>query len=150
MQQKELLVSAIKNGTVIDHISSGQALKIVSILKLSAHKKLVTIGLNLPSKALKYKDLIKVEGKEMTPEEANQVAIVAPLASVNIIRNYKIVKKFNVELPKVVEHFAACPNPKCITNHEQVGSVFYVKQNGVVQLHCKYCEKIFKQEEINL
>ena len=146
---KQLLVSAIKNGTVIDHITAGNALKIIRVLNLAAHQKIVTVGLNLPSRAMKQKDIIKVEGRELTPEEANRVAILAPLASINIIRNYEIVKKFRASLPQTIEHLIVCPNPKCITNHEPMDTSFYVRPNGSEpKLKCAYCEKTFHQSEI--
>ena len=149
MTNHELLVSAIKNGTVIDHIAAGQALKIIRILRLPDHKKVVTLGLNLPSRAMGHKDLIKVEGRELTPEEANEVALLAPEASINIIKNYKVTKKFRVRIPEMIERVIVCPNAKCITNHERMMTVFFVRQQGkLLKLQCKYCEKIFGQGEI--
>lgn len=142
-------VFAIENGTVIDHIAAGAALKIIRILNLAAGNKIVTVGLNFPSKKLKFKDLVKVEKRELTPEEISRVAILAPAASINIIRNYKIAKKFKVSLPEKIKRLIVCPNPKCITNHEPMDSVFYVKPNGAEpKLKCAYCEKVFSQNEI--
>ncbi len=149
MTPQELLVSAIKDGTVIDHITAGRALKIIRVLRLPDHKKVVTVGLNLPSRAMGHKDLIKVEGRELTPEEANEVALLAPEASINIIKNYKVTKKFKVQIPQTIERVVVCPNPKCITNFERMTTLFSVKRYGtVIKLSCKYCEKIFEQEEI--
>lgn len=148
-QEKKLLVSAIKNGTVIDHIDAGHALKIIRILNLADHQKVVTVGLNLPSRAMKFKDIIKVEGRELTPEEANRVAILAPTASLNIIRNYEVVKKFNLKLPEKIDHLLVCPNLKCITNHEPMDSSFKIFPVGhEVKVKCVYCEKTFNQSEI--
>ncbi|MEK7212918.1 MAG: aspartate carbamoyltransferase regulatory subunit [Patescibacteria group bacterium] len=148
-QEKKLLVSAIKNGTVIDHIDAGHALKIIRILNLADHQKVVTVGLNLPSRAMKFKDIIKVEGRELTPEEANRVAILAPTANLNIIRNYEVVKKFNLKLPEKIDHLLVCPNLKCITNHEPMDSSFAVLPAGhEVKVKCVYCEKTFHQNEI--
>jgi aspartate carbamoyltransferase regulatory subunit len=148
-KDKKLLVSAIKNGTVIDHIEAGSALDIISILNLASHKHIVTVGLNLPSKSMKYKDLIKVAERELTQQEANQVAILAPDASINIVKDYEIVKKFKIEIPEKIEYVIVCPNPKCITNHERMDTCFYVKRNRKkISLQCKYCEKIFGQEDI--
>ncbi len=148
MSRTELLVSAIKNGSVIDHITMGHGLKIVQILQLAAHKKIVTVGLNLPSRAMQHKDLIKVEGRELTPDEGNEVALFAPQATINIIRNYKIVKKFSVVLPKTIDQLIVCPNPRCITNNEKMTTVFHLDQNEGVLLRCHYCEKIFKEDDI--
>ncbi|MFA7653925.1 MAG: aspartate carbamoyltransferase regulatory subunit [Candidatus Magasanikbacteria bacterium] len=146
---KQLLVAAIKNGTVIDHITAGHALKIIRLLNLASHNKVVTVGLNLPSQAMKLKDLIKVEDREITTEESNRVAILAPKASINIIKNYEVVKKIFVKLPDTIEYVVVCPNLKCITNNENMNSKFNViKEKDGIKLKCHYCEKIFKQEEI--
>lgn len=145
---KALIVAAIKNGTVIDHITAGQAIKIIRFLNLPAYRKLVTVGLNLPSRAMGSKDLIKVEGRELTPSEVNEVALVAPDASVNIIRNYKITRKFKVELPEKIERLIVCPNLNCITNHERMLGVFRVSRHKTIELACIYCEKVFSRDEI--
>lgn len=148
-KQKQLLVSAIKNGTVIDHITAGHALKIIRLLNLADHNKVVTVGLNLPSRAMRIKDLIKVECRELTPDEISRVAILAPRASINIIKNYKVTKKFHVNIPETIEYVIICPNPKCITNNESMSSKFNVlHENNKIKLKCNYCEKIFKQDEI--
>ena len=149
MNKKTLSVTAINNGTVIDHITAGHALKIVRLLNLADHNKVVTLGLNLPSKASKYKDIIKVEGRELNPKELHRIAIFAPDASINIIENYEIVKKFKIEMPDVVEYVVVCPNPNCITNNEIMDSKFNVRQEGEnIKLKCHYCEKIFDESEI--
>lgn len=146
---KKLLVAAIKDGTVIDHITAGAALKIIRLLNLASHKKLVTVGLNLPSHAMGLKDLIKVEEREIVPAEINKIAILAPHASINIIKNYEVVKKFVVELPEIVEYVVVCPNLKCITNNESMSTKFHVtKEKDSLKLKCHYCEKTFRQDEI--
>ena len=149
-EKKTLLVSAIKNGTVIDHLATGGAIKILRLLDLASHKKLVTVGLNLKSKTSRFKDLLKVEDRELTEEEANRVAIFSPEATINIIKNYRVVKKFTVAIPKVVASLIVCPNPKCITNHEPMETSFFVLHNGgkEVKLKCRYCEKIFHRDDI--
>ncbi|HBU06990.1 MAG TPA: aspartate carbamoyltransferase regulatory subunit [Candidatus Magasanikbacteria bacterium] len=146
---KQLLVTAIKDGTVIDHITAGHALKIIRLLNLADHNKLVTVGLNLPSKAMKFKDLIKVEDLELTPEQINRIAILAPDGTINIIKNYEVVKKFHVTLPDIIEYVVVCPNPKCITNNETMSSKFLtIKSKEEIKLRCHYCEKTFHQTEI--
>lgn len=147
---KTLAVAAIRNGTVIDHISAGHALKIVKLLKLAGHQQLVTLGLNLPSALLEYKDIIKVEGRELTPDEANQVAVFAPNASINIITEYEVSKKFKVSIPDMIESVIPCPNPRCISNHEEAKSSLNVirKVKKSIRLQCRYCRKIFTQKEI--
>ncbi len=142
-------VFAIEAGTVIDHIDAGNALKIISILDLYRDNHVVTMGMNFKSKSHGYKDIIKVEHRELTPEEVNRVAIFAPHASINIIRNYDVAKKFKAEIPDQIKHLIVCPNPMCITNHEKMDTLFGVKPNGHnLKLKCHYCEKQFLSEDI--
>lgn len=142
--KKTLSVAAIEQGTVIDHIPSGEGIRIVWLYGLTDQKKKVTLGLNLPSRSMKYKDLIKVEDRLITPEEGAQLAIFAPLATVNIISDFQIIKKFKVEMPREVEKIVLCPNRRCITNHESIVTKFYVLPcKDQVRLQCQYCEKSF-------
>lgn len=142
-----LSVSAIEYGTVIDHIPPGLGLKIVHLLKLADHKQKVTLGLNLSSKSLVFKDLIKVEGRILTNEEVEQIAVFAPNAVINVIENFKVIKKVSVQLPKMVRRVFSCPNQRCITNHERVGTEFKVAMTGkTVTLCCHYCERCFSHE----
>src|SRR5438105_100572 len=106
---KTMAVAAIRNGTVIDHIGIGKALKIIRLLKLENYPKPITLGLNLPSNTYGYKDIIKVEDMELTPDEANQVAIFAPSATINIICDYEVHKKYRVEMPATLEKVISCP-----------------------------------------
>lgn len=147
MMEKSLSVAAIEQGTVIDHIPAGQGMRIVKLLKLAHHHKKVTLGLNLPSQTLGYKDIIKVEERTICEEEANQIAVFAPKATLNIIENYQIAKKFTLVMPEIITQILACPNLNCITNHEQIVTRFKVHQFGrKVHLQCCYCEKGFSHE----
>ena len=149
MNQKEktLSVSAIKDGTVIDHIKAGQGLKIVRLLTLAEAR--ITVGLNLKSASLGLKDLVKVEGVFLTPQEAAHIALFSPSATVNVIEQYKVVKKFSVALPEAVSGVLQCPHPQCITHSEAVPSRFSVEaSNGLIVLRCRYCEKTFLRDEL--
>lgn len=144
-----LSVAAIKNGTVIDHIAAGQGLNVVNLLGLSNRHQQVTIGLNLPSKHMDYKDLVKVEGQELTKNDVDRVAILAPTATINIIKEYSVIKKFVVTVPEKIEGLFTCPNPVCITNHETMITKFTTVQNKKeLQLRCEFCEKIFSRAEL--
>lgn len=148
---KTLSVSAIQNGTVIDHISSGQALRIIHLLRLLEKKLTVTVGLNLPSKRLKLKDLIKIENHVITHEEANEITIFAPEATINVIRNFDVQDKIITKLPGHIANVFACPNPNCITITETVESYFTLEEQGKrVKLTCKYCEKIFDRNKVKV
>jgi len=147
--EKTLKVLAIKNGTVIDHIPTGKALRIINILKLQNFENVITIGKNLPSKTHGKKDLIKIENLELNSDQVNQVAMIAPLAKINIIKNYQVIKKFKVAVPDILIDIITCPNPKCITNKEQGGTKFLtIFKNNKFQLKCHHCERLFSREEI--
>jgi aspartate carbamoyltransferase regulatory subunit len=140
--EKTLTVSAIKKGTVIDHIVSGQALKIVHLLQLVSQKHLVSIGIHLPSATLGRKDLIKIEDRFLSQKEAHDIAI-------SIIENYKVIKKMKAELPDVVEKILICPNSRCIMHSEPVDSVFFVGKFGhKILLQCKFCERSYERDLI--
>ena len=145
---KNLIVSAIKDGTVIDHIPSDSLFKVVEILELNRCSNQLTIGSNLESKRLGTKAIIKVAGRFFEDEEINRIALVAPQAKLNIIRNYEVVEKRMVEIPDQIMGIARCMNPKCITNNEPVVTKFSVVSKKDVQLKCAYCDKITDQENL--
>ena len=112
MDDKDLRVSKIKDGTVIDHISAGYALDVIKILGITGHeRRIITIAINIPSQDFKVKDIVKIEGRALNSQEVNKIALVAPHASINIIRNYSVVKKLEVKLPEVIEGIIKCINP---------------------------------------
>ncbi len=147
---KQLSVSGIKNGTVIDHIPAKNLFKVISILGLEKFDNRITFGTNLESKKLGRKAIIKVAGKTFVDDDVNRIALVAPEAKLNIINNYKVVEKYNVEVPKEIIGIARCVNPKCITNHEQIITRFTVIPGNEIALKCRYCEKITDQEHLNI
>lgn len=147
MTDKELRVSKIKDGTVIDHIRGGYALDVVKILGITGkEKRVMTIAINVPSKRYGAKDIVKIEGKALNSQEVNRIALVAPHASINIIRNYEVVEKLEVKLPKTIEGIVKCANPCCISNAEEpVISKFYVKSDEPLLLKCYYCGVTIEQ-----
>lgn len=148
---KTLSVSAIHNGTVIDHINSGEAFRIVHLLGLLEKKHKVTIGLNLPSEHMKFKDIIKIENHVLANEEANDITIFAPEATINIIRNFEVVNKIITSLPASISNVFSCPNPSCITQTEQVETFFTIHEHSKqVNLRCKYCEKEFNRNQVKV
>lgn len=148
---KTLSVSAIQNGTVIDHINPGQTLRIIHMLRLLNKNHKVTIGLNLSSKLMKLKDLIKIEDHILTNDEANEINVFAPEATINIIKNFEVVQKIITSLPSSISGMFICPNPVCITHTEPVDSFFTITEQGKqVQLVCKYCEKEFERNQVKV
>ncbi|HGV9304752.1 TPA: aspartate carbamoyltransferase regulatory subunit [Vibrio fluvialis] len=147
VKENQLQVEAIRNGSVIDHIPANLGIKILSLFKLHETNQRITIGLNLPSSALGHKDLIKIENIYLSKEQANQLALYAPNATVNQIEEYQVVNKLTLTLPVRIDGVFACPNSNCISHGEPVSSRFRVilKQENV-QLKCHYCEKVFSRE----
>ena len=134
-EKKQLQVEAICNGSVIDHIPAGQGIKILKLFHLLDTRQRITVGLNLPSAALGSKDLIKVENTQLTADQANQLALFAPQATVNIIEDFKVVTKHQLELPGEIVGVFACPNSNCISHREPVRSRFGVRSTqGEVRL----------------
>jgi aspartate carbamoyltransferase regulatory subunit len=150
MKDKQLSVSAIKEGTVIDHVPASALFKVVSILKLDKLDTMITIGNNLGSKKLGKKGIIKLSRVFFRDDEINKIALVAPCAKLNIIRDYEVVEKKVVEIPDEIIGIAKCVNPKCITNNEAVTTRFTVVSKVEVKLKCHYCEKITNRDELQI
>lgn len=143
-----LVVSAIKEGTVIDHIPAKDLFKVITILGLDHIENQITFGTNLESKKLGKKAIIKISGMTFRTEDINKIALVAPEAKLNIIKDYVVREKRIVDLPDLITGIAKCVNPKCITNHEEVKTKFSVVDKKHVKLRCFYCEKITDQNNL--
>ena len=148
--KKKLKVSAIKEGTVIDHIPAKNLFKVISILGLNKIENQITFGTNLESRKLGGKAIIKVSNKFFKDNEINKIALIAPHAKLNIIRNYEVVEKRVVETPDTIKGIVKCFNPKCITNNETITTSFKVIGKDPIALKCYYCEKITTEEQIRV
>ena len=149
--KSELKIKAIENGTVIDHITANKALHILKILGLPDEDIInVTVAMNVSSGETGRKDIVKIENREIDHEELNQIALIAPKATINIIRNYEVIKKDKIILPQVIKSIIKCTNDKCITNYENepINSKFNVIESQPPVLRCHYCEKLIKNEDI--
>lgn len=144
--KKELVVSAIENGTVIDHIPSNAVYQVIRLLGLDKYEDEVLIGTNLASKKLLRKGIIKIKNRYFTTQEINKIALVAPAATLIKIENYEVIDKREVEIPDHIESFVKCMNPKCVTNNEVVPTRFNVVDKSELKLRCHYCEKITTKE----
>ena len=143
MGNKELVVSALENGTVLDHIPAENVYKALDILNLKGIENQITIGINLASKAQGKKGIIKIENKFFEDDELNKLALLAPNATINIIRDFKVVEKKKIVMPEEVVGVAKCMNPKCVTNHQPIKTRFKVKAKGQeISLLCHFCEKV--------
>ena len=141
MNKNEMLVAAIQNGTVIDHIPADKTYQVVSLLKLERLPTQVTIGYNLRSKKLGRKGIIKVEDKFFTDEEISRLSVLAPNIVLNIIKDYEVIEKKTVTTPDELRGIVKCNNPKCITNNEPMPTLFHVMDKSSGILKCHYCEK---------
>ena len=145
---KQLSVNAIQNGTVIDHIPAQNLFKVINILGLDKINNKITFGTNLESQRMGRKAIIKISEKFFEKDEINRIAMVAPHAKLNIIKDYAVVDKMLVDVPDEISGIVKCMNPKCITNFEKVTPRFKVSDKKSVSLKCHYCEKITDQEHM--
>jgi aspartate carbamoyltransferase regulatory subunit len=140
--ENQLIVRKIENGTVIDHIPSGQGLLIYKILKVNPKLTKSVILTNVESSKHGRKDLIKIEGKYLTKVQVDIISLIAPTATINYIEDWKVREKYRVKIPDIIEEIVKCSNPSCITNDEKepVKTKFYVdKSEGKPELRCHYC-----------
>ena len=148
--KSELLVAALENGTVIDHIPSDKVFDVVNLLGLTSIDTPITIGANLSSRKMGTKGIIKIADKFFSEKELSKLSVIAPNIVLNIIRSYEVVEKKKISMPDEVRGIVKCNNPKCITNHEPMTTVFDVvdKENGTIR--CRYCNKDIHKGDIRL
>ena len=150
MQESNLIVRRIKDGTVIDHIEGGRGLKVLEALGIDGKDgNVITIALNVPSGKFSKKDIIKVENKFLQDFDTNKLAVISPKATINIIKDYKLVEKRRVSLPNKIEKIFRCSNPDCITNsNEDIESTMDVIDKTGLVLRCKYCTTILDVNQL--
>src|SRR5574341_2694172 len=150
MQESELIVRRIKEGTVIDHVDGGKGLKVLDALGIDGKDgSLITIALNVPSGKYKKKDIMKVENRFLKDDDTNKLAVIAPSATVNIIKDYKLVEKRRVSLPNEIERIFRCSNPDCVTNSgEDIESIMDVVDKTGLVLRCRYCNRLLDVNEL--
>ena len=145
-----LQVSALCNGTVIDHIPADKLFAVVNLLDIPTMSNNVTIGYNLESKKLGKKGLIKISDRFFTDDEINKISVVAPNVVLNTIRDYNVVEKREVKMPDEIHNLIKCNNLNCITNNEPMATHFYVANRDTHTLKCRYCEKEVSLDDIKL
>lgn len=148
---KELQIAALKNGIVIDHIPAEKTFPIVEILNLKGYHEIITVAINLKSSSLGKKGLIKIEDKILEEKELGEIALLAPNVTINIIENFKVVKKIKLAIPNEILGLIRCNNIKCISNHEDIESRFIkILEKDREKYKCHYCERIINADEIEL
>jgi aspartate carbamoyltransferase regulatory subunit len=141
---RELKIQPIKNGTVIDHIGNGLALEVLKIIGVKDLDKdsTVSVALHVRSQKLGWKDIVKVENMELSARKVNAIALIAPTATISIIREFKVRDKRVVDLPGHIVGILRCPNPNCITNQrEPIESEFEIHRRRPAVLKCVYCDR---------
>jgi aspartate carbamoyltransferase regulatory subunit len=148
---KELKVAALRNGTVIDHIPSDKLFKVVSILHLDNCLNQITLANNLESSKIGSKGLIKISERAFEEDETNKIALIAPNAKINIIRDFQVVEKRTLKLPDEIREIVQCANPVCITNNQPVTTRFHVlKHDDEIMLKCHYCEREVQRDKVKI
>ncbi len=156
----EIRIRPIKNGTVIDHISGGNALRVLRILGIKGPEleSTASVVMMVPSASMGKKDILKLEDKELKKEEVDKTALISPDATINIIREEQVVSKSKVTLPDTVVGILKCSNPNCITNRENevtkegepVQTEYEVVGRAPVKLKCNFCERVQEDLENHL
>jgi aspartate carbamoyltransferase regulatory subunit len=150
IEDPQLLIRRIKEGTVIDHIKAGEALRVLQILGINGQEgEIVSVAMNVPSSKIEKKDVVKVANRFLKSEETDKLALVAPQATVNLIKNYKVSEKRKVELPLVFRGLLKCPNPTCVSNmsHEPIVSTIDVIDKDMPLLRCRFCQRIISSAD---
>lgn len=150
LTREELYVRKIKDGSVIDHITPGFALDVLRILGIDGRDgEMVSVAMNVESKLLHHKDIVKIQNRELRPGEVDKIALIAPNASINIIRNFEVASKKVVELPSSIRGTIKCDNPSCVSNsREPVEPRFAVDQREPIRLRCYFCGHVMEREDI--
>jgi aspartate carbamoyltransferase regulatory subunit len=146
----QLLVRRIKDGTVIDHIESGKALLVLHALNITGKEgNVITVALNVPSNKHNKKDIIKVENRFLEKDETDKLALIAPFATTNIIKDYKLVEKRKIQLPSFIVGIFRCPNLKCVTNSDEyIKPTIDIIDREKILLKCRYCARTLTINEL--
>ena len=147
----KIRIVKIHDGTVIDHIRAGKALEVLKILRITGEDgNIVSLAMNISSSKIEKKDIVKVEHRFLKDEEVARIALVAPEATINLIKDNKLIKKIHIELPDTLTDIMKCPNKRCVTNKERepIHSKYQVISHKPIQLKCLYCWTIIEEGHI--
>ena len=150
MSEDTLKIGRIFKGTVIDHIDAGLAITILTLTGIENSPNLITIGVNVPSKKMEKKDIIKIEGVFLNEVQMQQISILSPNAAISLIDNYNVIEKKKVKIPEVIKKLILCVNKTCISNSEKepISTEFMVLEEKPLKIQCVYCDRIYKLDEI--
>jgi aspartate carbamoyltransferase regulatory subunit len=149
-ESNQLLVRRIKNGTVIDHIDPGKALMVLKALSITGQEgNVITVALNVPSNKHLDKDIVKIEGKYLEQNETDKLALLTPNATINIIKDYKVIEKRNLEVPNRLKGIFKCPNAMCVTNNEEIVPIIELVDKTKMIFRCRYCNRSLSRNDIS-
>jgi aspartate carbamoyltransferase regulatory subunit len=147
----KIRIVKIVDGTVIDHIRAGNALEVLKILRITGKNgNVVTLAMNIRSSRIDKKDIVKVENRFLDSAEVARIALVAPEATINLIKDSKVIKKTRIELPDTITDIMKCPNERCVTNKERepIQTKYQVVSRKPIQLKCLYCWTLVDEPDI--
>ena len=132
-------IDSIQTGIVIDHITAGRAMRLYELLDLGSLDCSVAIIQNAVSHKMGRKDIIKIDAD--IPVSFDVIGYVDPTATVNIIRDGKLVEKKIIGMPELLTNVIKCKNPRCITSTEQeLPHIFKLTDKATKTYRCLYCE----------
>ena len=132
-------IDSIHNGIVIDHITAGRGMKLYDLLGLDELDVSVALIKNVTSGKMGKKDIIKIDAE--LPVNFDLIGDVDPGATVNIIKDGRLVKKLDIQMPEQLVGVIQCKNPRCITTTEQeLEHVFKLTDRENKVYRCLYCE----------
>lgn len=138
-----LRITSISKGLVIDHIPQGEGIKIFNFLNLDKANYRVALLMNVPSKKMGCKDIIKIENEINI--DLDILGILNENITINVIDQEKIIKKYNPHIPKVITKVIKCKNPRCVTSIENnIENKFLLINKKNKEYCCQYCEEIIK------
>ena len=142
----DLKVNRIEQGTVIDHLPAGSVLNIIGMLNLGCSEQTI-IAMNVSSSNHRRKDMVKFENKFLSKDETDKISLVAPKATINIIKNGRVTDKRKTKAPDKLVGLLVCPNKNCITNFEICDTKFIRDDR---KYRCYFCERVFKIKDFRL
>lgn len=149
--QTKMLVRKIPDGSVIDHIAAGKALSVLRLLGNPQENGFtIAMVMNVTSSKMGKKDIVKVEGLEVSQEQVQRLALIAPRASVNIVRSFRVIGKRNAVLPRTLRGILSCTSPTCVSvrERESAPSIFFLSGRSPLRYRCKYCGTELAEKEI--
>ncbi len=147
---KKQVISAIREGTVIDHIPAQNTFKVAEILGIERQSNVISVASNLKSKKIGKKGIIKLGGVFLKRKHVDRISIIAAEATLCVIKDYKVIEKKKLKRPGRFENIIKCFNPNCITNIEMEKTVFEVESHEPLTVRCYHCERAMEKDDIEL